>query len=136
MKDGFRIAKLLTALALGWFAIATIFAETLTPKAQGFSQDLAMPGSISYDGLADFAAGGAPLRGDLLAHIAVARAAPAKPDKVAVSPETMATREQALATARHSLALSPHSSSSSSLWLLMAMLQSQGQARESNAEAL
>jgi hypothetical protein len=128
------MATLLMALALGWFAIASIFAETLTPKTQGFSQDIAMPGSISDDWLADFAAAGAPLRGDLLAHIAMARAAPAlKPDKVAVSPEAIATRERALATARHSLSLSPHSSS---MWLLVAVLQGQGQARESNAEAL
>jgi hypothetical protein len=134
MKDRFRIVTLLLALALAWFAIATILAETLTPKTQGFSQDLAMPGSRSYDRLADLAAAGAPLRGDLLAHIAVARATAAlKYDKAAVSPEAIATRERALATARHSLSLSPHSSST---WLLVAMLQGQGQARESNAEAL
>jgi hypothetical protein len=121
------------ALALGWFAIATIFAETLTPKTQGFSQDLALPESTSDDRLVDFAAAGAPLRGDLLAAIAMARAAPAlKPDKTAVSPEA-ATRERALATARHSLSLSPHTSS---MWLLVAMLQGQGQARAPNAEAL
>jgi hypothetical protein len=132
MKDRFRIATLLMALALGWFAIATIFAETLTPKTQGFSQDLAMPASISDDWLAHFAAAGAPLRGDLVARMAVVRAALAlKPDKVIVSPETIATRERALATARRSLSLSPHLSGA---WLLVAMLQ--GQARESNAEAL
>jgi hypothetical protein len=122
------------ALALGWFAIATIFAETLKPETRGFSQDLAMPGSISDDWLTDFAAAGAPLRGDLLARIAMARAAPAlKPDKAAVSPETIAMRERALATARRSLSLSPHTSS---MWLLVAILQGQGQARASNAEAL
>jgi len=44
-----------------------------------------------------------------------------------------ATRERALATAKHSLSSSPHSSS---IWLLVAMLQGQGQARASNAEAL
>ena len=134
MKDRFRITTLLMALALGWFAIATIFAEALTPKTQGSSQDLAMPSLISADRLVDFAAAGAPLRGDLLARIAVARAAPAlNSDKAAVSPEAIATRERALATARHSLSLSPHSSS---MWLLVAMLQGQGQARASNAEAL
>jgi hypothetical protein len=134
VPDRFRIATLLMALALGWFALATIFAEALTPKTQRFSQDPAIPDSISYDRLAGFAAAGAPLRGDLLADIAMARAAPAlKPDKAAVSPETIATRERAIATARQSLSFSPHSSS---MWLLMAMLQSQGQARKSSAEAL
>jgi hypothetical protein len=91
-----------------------------------------MPASISDDWLAHFAAAGAPLRGDLVARMAVVRAALAlKPDKVIVSPETIATRERALATARRSLSLSPHLSGA---WLLVAMLQ--GQARESNAEAL
>jgi hypothetical protein len=74
-----------------------------------------------------------PLRGDLLADLAMASAAPVlKPDKAAVSAEKMATRERAIA-ARQSLSLSPHSSIT---WLLIAMLQSQGQARKSNAEAL
>jgi hypothetical protein len=131
MKNRFRIATLLMALALGWFAIATIFAETLTPKTYGFFQDLALPESISGDRLAHFAAAGAPLRGDLLARIAMARAAPVlKPDKTAVSPEAIATRERALATARDSLASSPHASS---MWLLVAMLQGQAPA---SAEAL
>jgi hypothetical protein len=74
--DRFRIATLLTALALGWVAISTIFAD-VAPKTQSFSQDIAMPGSISQDWLTDFAAAGAPLRGDLLAHVAMARAAAA-----------------------------------------------------------
>jgi hypothetical protein len=134
MKDRFTIATLLMALGLAWFAIATIFAEILTPKAQGFSQALAVPDRVSDHWLTDFAAAGALLRGDLLARVAVARAAPVlklKPDKAAVSPETIATRERALGTARRSLALSPHLSD---VWLLVAMLQ--GQAREPNAEAL
>jgi hypothetical protein len=133
MKNRFRIATLLMALALGWFAIATIFAETLTPRTHGFSQDLALPEWIPGDRLAHFAAAGAPLRGDLLARIAMARAAPVlKPDKTAVSPEAIATRERALATARDSLASSPHAAG---MWLLVAMLQGRGQARAS-AEAL
>jgi hypothetical protein len=132
MKDPFRIITLLLALALAWFAISTILAETLTPKTQGFSQDLALPESISGNWLAHVAATGAPLRGDLLARIAMARAAPAlKPDKTAASPSAMG--ERALATATRSLSLSPHTSS---MWLLVAVLQRQGPAPASNAEAL
>jgi hypothetical protein len=134
MKDPFRIVTLLMALALAWFAIATILAETLTPKTQGFSEDLALTETISGNRLAHLAAAGAPLRGDLLARIAVARAAPAlKSDKAAVLPEAIAARERALVTATRSLSLSPHTSS---MWLLVAVLQRQGQAPASNAEAL
>jgi hypothetical protein len=106
MKDRFRIATLLMALALGWFAIATIFAATLTPKTRGFSQDLAMPGSISYDWLADFAAAGAPWEATYSPALPWRAAAALKPDKAAVSPETIATRERALAAARHVAAIS------------------------------
>ena len=111
------------ALALGWFAIATIFAETLTPKTQRFADDPGVQDAMSYDRLAGFAAAGAPLRGDLLADMAMARAAPAlNVNKGALSPEIIAARRRALAIARQSLSFSPHSSS---MWLLMAMLQSQ-----------
>jgi hypothetical protein len=134
VPDGFRIATLLMALVLGWFAIATIFAETLTPKPQYFSQNLALPDPISLGSLPDWAAAAAPSRGDLLADIAMARGAPAlASDKAPGSPEMIAVREQALASARRSLSLAPHSSS---MWLLVAMLQERGQTRESIAEVL
>jgi hypothetical protein len=130
--DGFRIATLSMALALGCFAFATIFAEIFTPKTQQFSQDLADP--ISYRSLADWAATAAPLRGDLLADVAMARAAPVlNLGKAPPSLEMMATRERALAVAKQSLSLAPHSSS---MWLLVAILQSQGQTPDSVAEAL
>ncbi len=132
--DRFKIATWFMALVLGWFAIATILAETLTPKTPHFFQDLALPDPMSYELLADWAAAAAPLRGDLLADIAMARAAPAlNSDKAAASPEMTATRERALASARQSLSLAPHSSN---MWLLVAMLQSRGQTRESGVEAL
>jgi hypothetical protein len=134
LPDGFRIATLLMALVLGWFAIATIFAEALTPKAQHFSQDLAVQDPASHAWSADFAAAAAPLRGDLLADIALARAAPVLgPNKAVTSSETATSRERALATARQSLSVSPHSST---MWLLLATLQQQGQALGSVAEAL
>ena len=122
------------ALVLGWFAFATIFAEAFTPKAQNFLQDLARPDPISYGSLADWAAAVAPLRGDLLADTAMAQAAPAlNLNKVPVSPEMIATRERALTYARQSLSLAPHSSS---MWLLIGMLQNQVQTRDSVAEVL
>jgi hypothetical protein len=133
VSHGFRIATLLIALALGWSAFATIFAETFTPKARHFSQDLALRDPLSYGSL-DWAAAAAPLRGDLLAEVAMARAAPAlTPGKVQASPEIIAARESALAYARQSLLLAPHLSS---MWLLVAMLGNQGQTRGSVAEAL
>jgi hypothetical protein len=132
--DSFRIATLLMALTLGWFAFATIFAETFTPKTQQFSQGTAVPDASSYDSLADWAAAAAPLRGDLLADVAMARASPTlKLGKVTASSEISATREGALATARQSLSLAPHSSS---MWPLMAMLETNGQKGDSGAEPL
>ena len=132
--DRFRIATLLTALLLGWFAIATIFAEALTPKAQRFSQALAPPDPMRYGSLADWAVVAAPLRGDLLADIAMERAAPVlNLGKAPLTREIMATREAALTRAKQSLSLAPHSSS---MWLLVAMLQSGGPRQEAAAEAL
>jgi len=122
------------ALVLGWFATATIFAETWTPKTRRFSQGLASPDPIAHGSLADRAAEFAPLRGDLLADIAMAHAAPLlDPDPAADSPEMTAARGHALAFARQSLSLAPHSSE---MWLLVALLQSQGESRDSVAEVL
>lgn len=137
MKNGldrFRIATLLIALTLGWFAFATIFAETFTPKTRQFSQDTAVADPSSYGLLANWAAAAAPLRGDLLADIAMAHASPVlKLGKATASSEILATREDALATARQSLSLAPHSSR---MWLLVAMLEAKGPARDSGAEPL
>jgi hypothetical protein len=134
VPTGFGTATLLVALVLGWFAIATIFAETLTPKAQPVFQGLALPNPISDGSLADWAAAAAPLRGDLLADIAMARANPSlDPDKAPASPEMPATRARALASARRSLSLAPHLSR---MWLLVAALRGPEQTRESDAEVL
>jgi hypothetical protein len=139
VPTGFRIATSLLALALGCFAIATILAETLAPKAQPFSQDLssqdpAPPDPISDGWLADWAAAAAPLRGDLLADIATARAAPAlDPDKAPASPDMAAMRGRALALARQALSLDPHLSGT---WLLVAALQNRGENPEPSAEIL
>jgi hypothetical protein len=130
----FRIVTVLLALVLGSFAIATIFAETLTSKTRRFSQDLALPEPMPQGSLADHAADVALLRGDLLADIATARAAAAlDPNATADAPETTAARERALAAARQSLSLAPHASG---MWLLVAMLQSRGESGNSIAELL
>ena len=43
IPNGFTITTWLMGLVLGWFAIATILAELLTPKTQYFSKELAPP---------------------------------------------------------------------------------------------
>jgi hypothetical protein len=128
--NAFRIATVLIGLALGWFALATILGEKLTPKMPQFPQDLAL--SDSPSSLAEWAAAAAPLRGDLLTDVAMARAMPALgARKAPPSSEITATRERALALAKQSLALAPHSSRT---WLLAAKLQNQ--APQPQAEAL
>ena len=116
------IAAAAVALVLSWFAIATILAEGVTARRRSFS-----PGATP-----EWAIGIAPLRGDLLADVALERATPLlKPGK---APETPAARETALAIARQSLSLAPHSSRT---WLLAARLESLTPARPSAAiEAL
>jgi hypothetical protein len=134
ISDRFGIATLLTALVLGWFAITTILAEALTPKTQQVFQPRTLPDPIPHGSLTDWAVRAAPQRGDLLAGIAMERAAPVlNLGKAPPTPEILQTREAALATARQSLSLAPHLSS---MWLLVAMLHSGGPGQEAAAEAL
>jgi hypothetical protein len=131
---GFRITTGLIALVLGWFALATIFAETFAPKLQYFAQDPALPDPISTGSLAEWAASAAPWRGDLLADLATAQAAPLlRHGTGPSSSETTAIRERALAAVRQSLSLAPHSAS---MWLLLAVLQNQAHKPNSDVEAL
>ena len=135
MKDlpnGFRITTSLMALALGGFAIATILAEALTPRTPYFSRDLAPPDPVSYRPLAERAAAAA-LRGDLLADIAMARAAALNIGNEPATPQWLATRERTLGLARQSLSFAPHASR---VWLLLGLLVSQGQDQNSVAEIL
>jgi hypothetical protein len=133
IPDRFGIATSSIAVVLGWFAIDTILAEALTPKAQTFAQELARAEPISGGSLADWAAAAA-LRGDLVGDIAMARAVPAlNRGNTPEAPEKAAARERALATARASLSLAPHSSA---MWLLVAMLLSQTQTEASVAAVL
>jgi hypothetical protein len=114
-------------LVLGWFALATIFGEKLSPK----TQDVAMADLEASGSLAEWAAAATPLRGDLLADVAIARAAPTLGRKDPPSPEIVAARDRAIALARQSLTRAPHSSRT---WLLIARLQNQ--APQQLAEAL
>jgi hypothetical protein len=134
VPSGFRITTAVMALTLGWFAIVTILAETLMPKTRYFSADLAPPDPVAQGSPADWAAAAAPLRGDLLAGLAMACAAPALgPGGGSATPQMLAMRERAARYARRSLAFAPHSSS---VWLLLGMLESPGQNRSTVAEAL
>ncbi len=128
----FSLAALLLALLLGWFAITTIIAEALTPAARTFAQNLTAD-AISGGSLAGWAAA-AVKRGDLLADMAMARAAPVlRRGQGAAPPDQEAARGQALATAQQSLSLAPHSSAT---WLLVAMLQNQAEAAATGAAVL
>jgi hypothetical protein len=130
----FRIVTLLAALLFGWFSIATIFAEAMTPKAQRFPMNLTQPDPISYGSLTDWAAAAAPLRGDLLARIAIGRASPTlNLIKEPASPVTTAMLEHAIYLAKQSLSFAPHLSN---MWLLVAALQSGEQTRQVGTEAL
>jgi hypothetical protein len=132
--DRFRVATLLIGIVLGWFAVATILAEKLSPKTQRFAQDLTLSDSSAPGSMTEWAASAAPWRGDLLADVAMARAAPAfGAHESPPSPQMIKARERALASAKQSLSLAPHSSRT---WLLLAMLQNHGQDRQSVAEAL
>jgi hypothetical protein len=130
-----RIATLSIAVVLGWFSLATIFAESLTPETRSLSLDPAARPDPKPDGLlAGWSAAAAPLRGDLLADAALARAIPVlRPDKTAASPEVLAARESALFSARQALSFAPHASGT---WLLVAMLENVKSPQESVAEAL
>lgn len=101
-KSRLRVATVLAALALSWFAIATILGETFTPKPAYFTQetsprrDQLLPGSV-----AERLATAAPLRGDLLSRVAFDRSAQLlKPGSVsgtdAASPELLTARASAL----------------------------------------
>src|ERR1700753_3847186 len=113
-----RLGALLAAAALGWFSLATLSAEWLAPASPSLfghspsSSGPARPGSLS-----DWSVAIAPLRGDLLARVAVADAA-ATLDRGQASSGAGA-RAAALSTAQRSLALSPHDSRT---WLLIALL--------------
>ena len=133
-RNRFGIATFCMALLLGWFAMVTIVAETATPKAQQLSQDLTLADSTSNGSMAAWAAAVAPLRGDLLANVAMAQASPAiNLGRSPASSEIIAARELALASAKQSLARAPHSSG---LWLLTAILQNQARPGDRNAEVL
>ena len=127
----FRITTFLMGLVLALFALATIVGGKLSPKTTQLPQDLAMSDLEVSGSLAEWAAAATPLRGDLLADVAMARAGPALGRKDPPSPEIVAARDRAIVLARQSLMRAPHSSRT---WLLIARLQNQ--APQQLAEAL
>jgi len=131
----FRLATIAAAVVLSWFSLVTILAEALTPAPPELAQSAArQAGQMSDDQGADWLAAAAPLRGDLLADVALARAIPVIDlGTPAASPEVLARRESALALARQSLGFAPHDSRA---WLLIAMLQAGGRSSAATTEAL
>ncbi|MDB5610600.1 MAG: hypothetical protein JWP25_7500 [Bradyrhizobium sp.] len=130
-----RIATMLTAALLSCFAIATFLAETFAPKPPRFPRDPASQtvGNASSP-FAEWIAGVAPLRGDLLSAVAFARAARlAQAGKASASSDLSTDRESTISLAKQSLSLAPYSSST---WLLLASLQAQASDRAAAAEAL
>lgn len=134
IPDKFRLATLLMGIVLGWFAVATILAEKLSPTTQPFSQDPTLSDSNTSGSTARWTPAATLWRGDLLTDVALARAAPALgAHKSSPSPDIIKAREGTLALAKESLSLAPHSSRT---WVLLAMLQNQGQDPQPAAEAL
>jgi hypothetical protein len=138
MRDhpaGFRIATLAIALLLGWYSIATLFAEILTPKVRSYSFDLAPQNSdFEVSPFSDWASAAAPFRGDLLANIAFAYSGPVAGLLNAQTTQQEAVRrERALSLAKHSLSFAPHSSD---VWLLLAALQRKEASGKTAIEAL
>jgi hypothetical protein len=131
----FRLATIAAAVVLSWFSLVTILAEALTPAPPALAQSATrQAGQMSDDQGADWLAAAAPLRGDLLADVALARAIPVIDlGTPAASPEVLARRESALALARQSLGFAPHDSRA---WLLIAMLQAGGPSSAAATEAL
>jgi hypothetical protein len=126
---------LLTAVVLGWFSVTTILAESLAPDPKLLSLDFSAPTQpVSDESLTTFSVAAAPLRGDLLADVAIAQALPAlRLGKAPASSEIIANRENALSSAMRALSFAPHSSR---MWLLVAMLQNLRPSPRPVAEAL
>jgi hypothetical protein len=118
---GFRIISAALASILGWFSLTTIFAESLTPQPPALSNGI--PTEIdrpSNRALAHWAAASAPLRGDLLANLALADAGPTLKRSMSTKPATVSTAddEDVATLARQSLSFTPYASR---MWLLLAM---------------
>jgi len=133
-RQRFRLATIAAAVVLSWFSLVTILAGALTPPPPDLAPSPTRPaGPMSDDQPADWLAAAAPLRGDLLADVALARAIPVIDLGTAASPEVLARRESALTLAQQSLGFAPHDSRA---WLLIAMLQAGGPSSAAATEAL
>jgi hypothetical protein len=126
------IATTLVSLILGWFAVTTILAEKLSPKAPNLSLSVALSNPASYGQVSDLATELAPMRGDLIGDNAIAFAAQALNAKPStVSGEPSAIQRRAISAARKALSTAPHLSR---VWLVLAKLQNDSE--QSKSEAL
>jgi hypothetical protein len=133
-RTRFKIGAMTAAAILSWFALATMLAEAVTPGPRGLSASPAQPAAHAASAGAEWLAAAAPLRGDLLADVAWARALPQlQTTAVPLSSGDLEQRERALALARESLRLAPHASGT---WLLLAMLRNLQPTAGSVAQAL
>ncbi|MDH6263548.1 hypothetical protein [Bradyrhizobium sp. BR13661] len=132
----FRLTTLAMALLLGWYSIATLFAEISTPKVRTYSFDLGPQNQeLDVSPFSDWASQAAPFRADLLANMAFAHSGPVIGlFNAQTSQQKVARRERALSLARHSLSDAPHAAD---VWLLLAALQrNQASGKSATAEAL
>ena len=128
-----KMGTIAGAAVLSWFSLVTILAEATAPAPPPLAANPGQPaGSMSDQSLAGWLAAAAPMRGDLLADVALARAIPTMNVATATA-SSEARRQSALALAKQSLAFAPHASRT---WLLIAMLENGGSSSKEAAEAL
>jgi hypothetical protein len=133
-RQRFRLATIAAAVVLSWFSLVTMLAEALTPAPPPLAPNADQPPEPTSDEQpADWLAAAAPLRGDLVADVALAHAIPVLDLGAPPSPEVLARRESALSLAQQSLGFAPHDSRA---WLLIAMLQTGGPSSAAATEAL
>jgi hypothetical protein len=125
------LATTLVSLILGWFAVTTIMAEKLSPKAQNLSLSVALANPAAFGPSSDLASELAPLRGDLIGDNAIALAAQALASKkIPAGSETSAIQTHAVSAARQALSIAPHLSR---VWLVLAKLYNDNEPSKSEA---
>jgi hypothetical protein len=129
--NNFRTALVVLALAIGTYAVASIFAETASSDQPRFPSDPTKIVSPSPSETTKWVEAMSPFRSDLESNHALIVALQALQHK-----ETPATAQldRAQATVKQGLAIAPYNSE---LWLALALLQTQRDPRDQTlAEAL